>query len=143
METADTSQRCRCWSFVINNPTESDVAQMMSIFGWPGCSEYAAQDEIGEKCGTPHINGFYYFPNKESNFNLTNNTISYGYLRKSRKCKLANFRYCTKTNTRMPNGRQWFSHPMKTPKWQPDTEKMLAAADLWYCTKHNCLWLMK
>ncbi len=102
--------RVRCYAFTINNHTSDDIAQMTSVFGWDSCSEYAAQEEIGEKSKTLHINGYVYFPKKISISSLRS-AMPRAYIRAGKKCALANRRYCTKSKTRKPDGLSWCSHP--------------------------------
>jgi len=46
------------WSFVINNYTEKDEDDVKELK--PFCSYLVVGKEVGEKCGTPHLQGYVY-----------------------------------------------------------------------------------
>ncbi len=124
--------RVRCWSFTINNYCSDDIAQMTSIFGWPECSKYAAQEEVGKE-GTPHINGYFYFPGKMS-WGTLMRAVPRMYLRKSYKCAKANQRYCSKDETHI--GMRWLSHPDRPIiKWTKPTREEFIKKFMDFVTK--------
>ncbi len=106
--------RYRCWCFTLNNPSEEEVTQLLTVFE-KLCADFAAQEELGVRNKTPHIQGYLYFKNNKTH-SAVQKLIPRGYIRKARKA-IAARQYCLKADTR--NGRQWF--PKKEPIWKPPT----------------------
>ncbi len=96
------------WTFSINNPTENDVEKMLIVFARRGTLKYDAQDEIGGT-GTPHIQGYITFKYQRT-MSAVSKDFPRAFLKVMYKCVLANVRYCTKVETRAPNGRRWSSN---------------------------------
>lgn len=115
----------KSWCFTFNNYTEKDINTIKQICSDIG-SKFIVGLEVGEECGTPHLQGYIKFLNKVrpmSVFNYTNK-ISW------RKCKGTmeeNIRYCSKDNNYFGN--------LKPPKklkiitdlypWQSKLEEIL------------------
>lgn len=89
------------WFFTFNNYEEKDIEQMISCFN-KICSKYIFQEELGNKCGTPHLQGNIWLFKKMrwSEFKL-NKKICWQPTRNEE----AAISYCSKISTR--NGRQW------------------------------------
>lgn len=102
MEIAD--KKHHHWGFTINNPTEGDVAKMLSAF--ERATNYFAQDEIGPVNKVPHIQGFISFKSQRYRLAMSKD-FPRAFLKPCYKCVLANMRYCSKNDTRAPNGRRW------------------------------------
>ncbi len=95
-------KRSRCWVFTLNNPTEKDVAQMHTIFQ-NLCTDFAAQEELGVRDLTPHIQGYLYFKNARTFMNMKK-LLPRAHIEVARKA-IAARQYCLKKDTRC--GRQW------------------------------------
>lgn len=113
------------WCFTINNPTDGDETKMLNCFSKRGTLQYFAQDEIG-KNGTPHLQGCVVFKCQRTmsavakDFPRARLSVMY-------KALAANRSYCTKEETRAPNGRRW-SSSLSAAK-VPEREKCLEALE--------------
>lgn len=87
--------------FTVNNYTEDFVDGILEYFDRHAI-KYAFQEEIGEKCGTPHLQGMVCFP-KEVRSTVWD-PKSLGHYERLKKNDAA---YQLKEKTRKPNGRQW------------------------------------
>lgn len=101
---ASKRYRARTWSFTYNNPDENLLSQFLSgeIFLQYPCKKYLVQEEIGESCGTPHLQGCVTFKNQLS-FKTVVSLIPGGHWENSRNLSAA-FKYCGKIDTRKPDG---------------------------------------
>lgn len=61
--TRATDVRCRVWMGTWNNPADEYLAWMSTVWENGQVRFIAGQYEIGEKCGTPHLQFVVYFPN--------------------------------------------------------------------------------
>lgn len=56
------------WSWTLNNYTEEEIEDILSIIasgsGAVAVDKYLFQTEIGEECGTPHLQGYFKFKSK-------------------------------------------------------------------------------
>lgn len=52
------------WVFTLNNYTEDEISSISSIV-LDSCSKWIISKEVGEKCGTPHLQGFIQFKVKK------------------------------------------------------------------------------
>lgn len=86
--------RTHSYCFTINNYTDDDVAQVMSLWEEHGCDYYVIGFEVGEK-GTPHIQGYVHFPNALTRSSLSKK-ISRANIRKAKGNAEQNYKYCTK-----------------------------------------------
>lgn len=82
------------WCFTLNNYTELEVSSILSIFDMKA-KMYILGDEIGEKCGTPHIQGYVEFKTKLRPLSLIS-TINRIHWEKSKGTTLQNIEYCSK-----------------------------------------------
>lgn len=98
------------WRFTLNNYTEEEIEYILQI-----CSNssrfYIFQEEIGEKCGTPHLQGHVSFKTKVRPLSLFSNTNRIKWLKSNFPNDSVN--YASKVKTRAPNGRIWSSHPIQ------------------------------
>jgi len=124
----DTQSRKWCW--VINN---YKIHQIQHIKDKLAKHKYVFQQEIGEENGTPHLQG-YVEAKSPIKFSTLKKIIEGGHLMKAKGDIRANWEYCTKEDTRDPNGHTYcnFAEPYvekptvldstKLYKWQKDIE---------------------
>lgn len=98
-------RKYRNWAFTINNPTGKDVDQLLKLF--ERCTNYFAQDEIGKEKDTPHIQGCIALRSQITLSALSKKWLPRAYLKPCYKSFIANIRYCSKNDSRAPNGRRW------------------------------------
>jgi len=92
------------WFFTLNNYTESDIAEILEKF--KPAKAYLFQEEVGEECGTPHLQGLVMFKNQialSSLQEICQGRIHWEILKKPK----AAIEYCGKMKTRKPNGKYW------------------------------------
>lgn len=100
------------WCFTWNNYPEGSVERLETIFK-DLCSSYAFQEEIGEKEGTPHLQGVICLK-KAGRF--TEFTLSKAIHWEGCKCVPAAFKYATKEDTRKPGTRPYvLNYKVPTP----------------------------
>lgn len=134
MELICVKTRSRCWSLTINNPTKEDITQLHTVFEI--CADFACQEEIGEKSGTPHIQGYIYFKYDKSE-SVVRKLIPRGHWEKARKA-VALKRYCTKAKTQ--HGRIWrktISSRVLSPAGKPTEEAFMLAALTWFKERYD------
>lgn len=87
--------RSRGWAFTLNNWDESDVLFLTDTLD---TEKYVFQEEIGEKTGTPHLQGIVYFKNARTwdQMKQLNPKIHWGVAISVK----ASIDYCSKLNTR-------------------------------------------
>lgn len=124
----------KSWCFTLNNWTESEYSSIVPILR-SKCDKWVLGKEIGEECGTPHIQGFLRFKTKArplSVFNFTDRIIW-------KKCKGSdndNFKYCTKDKDYISEG---FPKPPTTIlrkefyPWQEEMVKLFEEPCKWDC----------
>jgi len=86
--------------FTVNNYTEDFIDGILSFFN-EHAVKYAFQEEIGEKCGTPHLQGMVCF--KKETRSTVWDPKSLGHYERLKKSDAA---YQLKERTRKPGGRQ-------------------------------------
>lgn len=59
----DKSKKHRGWVFTLNNYTDDDVARIQALFEREFTKYGIFGREVGEKCGTPHLQGYIEFTN--------------------------------------------------------------------------------
>jgi len=138
VSTADTdprigntcNPRARCWVWTWNNYEEIDV-ENMKIFCEKECNEYHFQPEIGEKCGTPHLQGFWYFKNARTFVSLKKIWDKL-HIEKANNIKAAR-EYCQKSDTKagatISGGALLVRDPLEGKElrwWQDDIVKLIA-----------------
>lgn len=98
------------WCFTYNNYTEDILAPLYDLFLKYG-DVFVYQEEIGEICKTPHLQGQVVFKEKMrpiETFGKLTNKISW---RKTKDLR-SSIRYCCKLDSRKPNGRIWCNFPL-------------------------------
>lgn len=86
--------RSRAWCFTLNNWTDEERSQIISkIENLNG--KYVIGKEIGELCGTPHLQGYILFKN-QIEWNALVKWNSRWHLEKARHKKDNNLKYCSK-----------------------------------------------
>lgn len=86
-------QKSRGWVLTINNYTPEELDLLTILNGTP--TQYIWGEEIGEKCGTPHIQGFLYFKNARS-FNSIKKMFPRARIEKAKGSPQQNLTYCSK-----------------------------------------------
>ena len=82
------------WCFTLNNYTEMEISSIVSIFDEKS-KLYILGDEVGEICGTPHIQGYVEFKTKCRPLNLISQNKRIHW-EKARGTPLENIEYCSK-----------------------------------------------
>lgn len=98
------------WCFTYNNYTEDILAPLNDLF-LKHSEIFVYQEEIGEECGTPHLQGQVVFKSKLrpiETFGKLTNKISW---RKTKDLH-ASIKYCCKVESRKENGRIWCNFPL-------------------------------
>lgn len=95
------------WCFTINNYDEFDIADLLSHLGSIGSTKYVFQEEIGEKEGTPHLQGCFNCRPKKRFKTLKKILGNKIHLEVMRKPFAASIRYCTKSKSKKEDGRRW------------------------------------
>ncbi len=95
------------WVFTFNNYTTADYKNL-EVYFRKNSSKFQCivfQEEIGEECGTPHIQGAFSYINKSRPFNMGLNKKIF-YQKKNPKSTLTQMRdYCCRPSKRAPNGK--------------------------------------
>ena len=55
------TKRDRPWFMTLNNWSEPEKEQLISLGDAEGCRYYVIGEEVGKKTGTPHLQGFFFF----------------------------------------------------------------------------------
>lgn len=84
-------ERSRRWCFTINNYTEDDISSLKSL---EGINFMIVGKEVGEEKGTPHLQGYAEFKNKQS-LKQVRSKIR-GHLSQAKGNKQQNITYCSK-----------------------------------------------
>jgi len=116
------------WFFTFNNYLETDPETIETIFK-SECKWFIFQEEIGEKCGTRHLQGTICLLKKQRLTELKR--IDPKIRWESTKCVKSSIAYCTKKESR--NGKQWhygidIPEPIEIEKptgWQLDVIKII------------------
>lgn len=94
--TADpTTSVSKTWSFTCNNYNEYDRMALDNL--GPSLVNYLFFSEEVSPSGTPHFQGYLILNKSSRLFALKKYLTSRFHLEPSRKCKLANTRYCSKS----------------------------------------------
>ncbi len=118
------------WCFTLNNYTEDHMDQLDQVFRHE-CNWFVFQEEIGKKCGTPHLQGTIYLKQRQRRSALSKIEPKIHWEpTKSIKASLA---YSSKEETRKPNGLQWvygieLPKPIKVKEpygWQLDVLEII------------------
>lgn len=96
--------RGRLWCFTINNYTDDDIVDTMSM-GEEEARYMILGFEVGEKCGTPHIQGFVYFDNARSQ-RAVSKMVPRASLRLCRGSFKDNVEYCSKDDNVYVSGEE-------------------------------------
>lgn len=103
-EIIDTKKEVKKFCFTLNNYTEEETKNLINIAVSVLNCKYVFGFEIGEECGTPHIQGFLMLDKKKTwdsmRKYLNNPRIS---IRQCRGSEKANIKYCTKDNNFITN----------------------------------------
>lgn len=135
MELSCVIFRSRCWMLVINNYTKKDLAQLHTVFEM--CSDFACQEEVGEKKGTPHIQGYICFKSAKAE-SVVRKLIPRGWWQRARKA-VAVKTYSSKKHTRLEGGRTWsmFNRLRTINPGKPSAEEFMARCLLWYKDRYD------
>lgn len=95
--TRTSPKRSRAWLLVWNNYSEEEL-QWTAQWAQINCSQYALNQEIGEKEGTPHIQGALYLKNART-FDQMKNIFPKCHLQEARNWKNVK-KYSSKSDTR-------------------------------------------
>ncbi len=109
-------ERLRSYRFTLNNYTEKDPAHLEQTFLQMGSNKFCFQEEIGETNSTAHLQGCVFFPNARY-FNVMkriNPRIAWQRLNYPKQA----IAYCLKSDTRKPDGKQWF-HGINPDDYKP------------------------
>ena len=99
--TGNTS-KFRAYCFTINNYDHITVDQLIAFFkAKKSLKRYMFQEEIGEECGTPHLQGVVEFESQISFNAIRACTTQKGHWEKARDI-LKSYWYCCKDATRKP-----------------------------------------
>lgn len=117
------------WVFTLNNHKEDEIKNILEV-----CSNdiYAFQEEVGEKKGTPHLQGLVVFQKKCRPKNKFQSKRIHW--KKMRGTPLEALNYCMKEFTRKPNGRCWYKNiPEKWDKKdnKPPAPPTIPYGELW------------
>lgn len=124
------------WAFTLNNWTEEEYSSIVPLCE-KECLKYIIAKEVGEECGTPHLQGFCHFKRKLrplSVFTFTNRIQWKKMYKKSSDEK--NFDYCNKDGNYISKG---FPKPPTTIKreefyeWQEELVKIFEKPCEWNC----------
>lgn len=104
------------WCFTLNNYSEDDIS---SIINQKNVMEYIIGKEVGEECGTPHLQGYIIFNKKLRPKKLFNEKIHW---EKAKGNKQSNIDYCSKegdiiTNFKLPEKVKTIE-PVQFHQWQ-------------------------
>lgn len=108
--------RSRLWAFTLNNYTDEEVKELLSV---SNC-EYVFQEEKGEETGTLHLQGFLKF--KDGKTMSAVKKINERMHLEVGKNEFALKNYCTKAATR--NGKIWTNMEIAQPALVQKTEKI-------------------
>lgn len=121
--------RARFWTWTWNNYSEENVTEMTDFCN-KNCKTFNFQREIGEECGTPHLQGFWEFANARYFSSLKKNFEKI-HLEKARNIEACRD-YCRKPETRVgetiEGGTAVTRDPLKNFKlrvWQQDFVNMI------------------
>jgi len=95
-------KRIRGWAWTLNNYTEEEY-EMLKTLGHTDTVKFIIGKEVGEECGTPHLQGSYYFKNarKFSQMKLINNRVRWAEAKGNAE---HNRIYCTKEGEYVSKG---------------------------------------
>lgn len=110
------------WVFTLNNYVDGDVERLRQLFNI-GCSWYRFQKEIGEECGTPHLQGVCHFKGKMRLTQLKTHYSNRAHWEPS-GCAAAND-YCAKNETFA--GERWEGGKMRELKQLKDNTPTIKA----------------
>ena len=108
-------QHAKRWCFTINNHSDVDIWWAKGPHSWEMDEElmkrlkikyFIAQEEVGEECGTPHIQGFVIFHKRMTLAGLKKITVrAHWEITKGTDQQASD--YCEKDETRMEGGHRW------------------------------------
>lgn len=88
----------KCFSFTWNNYDKTENWEsIIESFATNYCEDLFYSEEEAPKTKTPHLQGYFRLTDKKRLSTVNNLLENKVYLQQSKKCKLANFRYCSKT----------------------------------------------
>lgn len=160
--------QCKYWCFTWNNYTLEHVEQMEQVFRGE-CDWFVFQEEIGEESGTIHLQGTICLKTKQrlNQLKCLNTSIHW----EKTKCVKSSIAYCSKEQTRAPNGKQWvyginIPEPIKITEpygwqlqvlniineepddrtinwfWEPVGKVGKSSLCKWLVVKHNAFYIM-
>lgn len=130
--------RSRGWTVTLNNYTEEEYVALKT-WAQNTCSSWVIGKEVGEKCGTPHLQCYFAFKNP-TDFNTIKVVAQRAHIEKARGKKEDNLKYCTKEGVYESSGM------IKEPTMQDLIKRdMLAEYDdvIWKPWQQNILDIIK
>lgn len=116
------------WCFTFNNYPQSAIEECLIAFKQK-CSKFVFQEEIGEKCGTPHLQGSIWFKKKGRPSELKLSKKMHWELMRNEN---ASIDYCQKSKTSKEGSEPYifgFPKPLKTITnlypWQKEIEDII------------------
>lgn len=90
-EETDNSSQSRGWTWTLNNYTDQELEDLAEF----QCCYVIFGKEVAPTTGTPHLQGYFYFP-KKATFKLVRSMLPRASFRKSKGSPADNIRYCSK-----------------------------------------------
>lgn len=143
-KTTDNTQ-IKCFSFTWNNYQQTENWQsFIESFATEYCQTLFYSEEEAPTTKTKHLQGYFQLIDKKR-LNTVNNILEKKiYLQKSKKCRLANFRYCSKTgNCWVYNKNSGFKGLINTKQKQKIEEIDNSRVKIKSKTYQNCIELAK
>lgn len=126
-----TGNPCKKWCFTINNYNFEEVEEL-KLFCSKSSKFYIVGQEIGEKCNTPHLQGYIELTDKKRFSTLKNiNCFKRAHLEKAKGSREDNIIYCSKEKVLFTNHK--FPRKVKIINdlfsWQSKMEKILTTEE--------------
>lgn len=97
-QNTQSATQIKCFSFTWNNYSNTENwKSIIESFAINYCEDLFYSEEEAPTTGTPHLQGYFRLTDKKRLSTVNNLLEQKVYLEKSKKCRLANFRYCSKT----------------------------------------------
>ena len=97
-EKQNNDYQSKCFSFTWNNYSKTiNWKEMIENFATTYCEDFFYAEEEAPTTGTEHLQGYFRLSEKKRKNTVNNLLENKLHLERSKKCRLANFRYCSKT----------------------------------------------